>query len=459
MQLVHSGCPGTVYYYGFNPYTQAYENLNPAGSSSDTYNSFDTEFDVIACASFTHVKIIFNFPNPNGVGVIVNFGESYTWTSNCTGQPFSLTWHVISTPSLQLNVPSSLYFPACGNSGYQINGISTSGGNGQIYYSYNFITGNGNVTGSPNGQPIVSELYSNSQLNVTVHDSFCTVNDTIEIISALTEPMYAEVCLLTIDSTNSHNLVTWEKNPSMGIVSYRIHKQSALTSQYEMIHEQAYTVLSEYVDLSSNPNQEIARYKISALDSCGNESTISPNHTAILLSSNLGASSVNLSWNPYEGFSYPNFEIWRSLNGGVSYNLLANVANNTFAYIDNNAPQQAYYQVRINNGIGCTTTKSSFNQIKSNIVDQAGNSAAIVEVNSGDDFSIFPNPTNDIFFLKSNQSQIGNKFELVDNSGRIVLSGVLQSDNQSIDVAKLSRGIYNLNMLGSHLKTMKLVKN
>ena len=396
VQLVHSGCPGTVYYYGFNPYTQAYENLYVSQSSAN-YNSSDSQFDVIACEPFTHVKIIMFSPNPNGVGIILNIGESYTATLDCQGNPFSLTFHVIPS-TLQLTVPPSITLLTC-NQGYEINGISSSGAIGQVYYSYNFISGNGNITYTNPMQPIVSEVYSNSQLNVTVQDSKCKVRDTIEIISALTDSMYAEVCLLTIDSTNSHNLVTWEKNPNMGVITYRIHKQSTLTSQYEMIHEQAYSSLSEFVDLSSNASQEVARYKVSALDSCGNESTISPNHTTILLSSNLGASSVNLSWNPYEGFSYPNFEIWRSLNGGISYNLLANVANNTYAYIDNNAPQQAYYQIRISNGTGCITTKNSFNQVKSNIVDQAGNSIGISEINSSDVFSIFPNPTNDIFYL------------------------------------------------------------
>ena len=458
IQFLHSACGGTVYYYGFNPNTQAYENLNIGLSTADVSSAGGaSDYYVTACAPFTHVKIIMFSPNPNGVGIILNIGESYTHTLDCQGNPYYLTFHVIPS-TLQLTVPPSITLLTC-NQGYEINGISSSGGNGQVYYSYNFISGNGNITYTNPMQPIVSEVYSNSQLNVTIQDSKCTVNDTIEIISALTDSMYAEVCLLTIDSTNSHNLVTWEKNPNMGVVSYRIHKQSTLTSQYEMIHEQAYSSLSEFVDLSSNASQEVARYKVSALDSCGNESTISPNHTTILLSSNLGSSSVNLSWNPYEGFSYPNFEIWRSLNGGISYNLLANVANNTYAYIDNNAPQQAYYQIRIINGTGCITTKNSFNQVKSNIVDQAGNSIGISEINSSDVFSIFPNPTNDIFYLKSNQFQTGNKFELVDNSGRIVLSGVLQSDNQTIDVSKLSRGIYNLNVIGSHSKIMKLVKN
>ena len=466
IQFAYSGCSEPISFYGYNSQTQSYQQLY-SNNVTPSYNQVSTSggnFYINLCPQYDHLRI--NFTNlatlPDGSTcqfAIVNPGDSLNLTIDVCGwgQNPQFTFHV-SQSTLQLNSPQTISLPAC-SSGYLINGISASGGSGQYNYSSWFISGNGTIDQTNPSQPIISNVYYNSSFIVEVSDNTCSISDTIEIISALTDSMYAEVCLLTIDSTNSHNLVTWEKNPNMGVVSYRIHKQSTLTSQYEMIHEQAYSSLSEYVDLNSNASQEIARYKISALDSCGNESTISPNHTTILLSSNLGASSVNLSWNPYEGFSYPNFEIWRSLNGGISYNLLANVANNTYAYIDNNAPQQAYYQVRISNVTGCITTKNSFNQVKSNIVDQAGNSIGISEINSSDVFSIFPNPTNEMFYVKSNQFQTGNKFELVDNAGRIVLSGVLQNENQAIDVSKLSRGIYNLNILGTHSKTMKMVKN
>jgi hypothetical protein len=452
VQLVHSACGGTVHYYGFNSDTQIFEDLYVGQSTAD-YNSYTTDYYITACAPYTQVKIAFN---PNSF-VLVNIGESYTMNSNCVGSPFSCTWHVISS-SLQLYVPASLFLPACSND-YQISGISSSGVSGQSHYLCYFSAGNGSVNGSSQSpQPIISDVYSNSFLIVELSDSICFLRDSIEIISAISEPMDAQICMVTIDSSNSHNLITWEKNPNMGIVTYRIYKQSTLTSQYELIHEQPYASLSEFVDLNSNANQEISRYKILAADSCGYESTISPNHTTILLSSNLGASSVNLSWNPYEGFSYPNFEIWRSLNGGVSYNLLASVANNTYAYIDNNAPQQAYYQVRINNEAGCFSSKSQYNNVVSNTVDQSGNSLSLSEYSSNLPLTAYPNPTNDFFNLKSNKNLIGSKYEILDNLGRVILSSLISEENLTIDLKNASSGIYNLVIYGENVESIKLIK-
>jgi hypothetical protein len=468
--FAYSGCGEPISFWGYNPLTLSYEQVGTGGvSTGGVVSGGDSSLSsghcyFTLCPKYNHLRINFTslatLPDGStGYFAIVNPGDSLNVTIDVCGwgQNPSFTFHV-SESTLQLTVPQTLTLPACSN-GYTINGISASGGSGQYNYSSWFINGNGTIEQWGSSQPIISNVYNISSLLVQANDNTCSVSDTINIIPGITDSMYADICMLTIDSSNSHNLVTWEKNPNMGIVKYKIHKQSTLTSLYEMIHEQSFSSLSEFIDTSSNPNQEIARYKILAVDSCGYESIISANHTTVLLSSNLGANSVNLSWNPYEGFSYSNFEIWRSINGGISYNLLATVANNTYAYIDNNAPQQAYYQVRISNGSGCTTSKSSYNQVKSNIVDQAGNSVGFSEIAKNNIFSLFPNPTNDFFYIKSNQNQVGNTFEIVDNFGRIVLQGKITSDNMLYDANKLSSGIYNIKVQGEKTTTVKLVKN
>lgn len=462
--FAHSGCsdPTIVSILGYNTVSQQYEQL----SSNSYYTSYvgGINYYFNLCPQYEHLKLIFDglatWPNGNtGNSAIISHGDSLFLSiiDPCGYGPFSYSFRV-SQSTLQLNVPETIILPACSN-GYSINGISASGGSGQYNYSSWFSIGNGTIEQWDSSQPIISNVYNISSLLVQANDNTCSVSDTINIIPGITDSMYAEICMLTIDSSNSYNLVTWEKNPNMGIVTYKIYKQSTITSLYDMIHEKPFSSLSEFIDTSSNPNQEIARYKILAVDSCGYESVISANHTTILLSSNLGTNSVNLSWNPYEGFGYPNFEIWRSLNGGNSYNLLATVANNTYAYIDFNAPPQAYYQIRITKSSNCSTTKKIYNQVRSNIVDKSGNGVGLSEVKKEIGWVISPNPTNDYFNLKSNQNQVGNTFEIVDNFGRVVLSGIINSDNMLIDASKLSNGIYSIAIQGDKPFITKLVKN
>jgi hypothetical protein len=461
VQLVHSACPVTISYRGYDPINQNYSppiNIVVGGSVYDC--------DLILCPGFSQIEI--KFPQVMSVTwsdgttnttKTVDANQTITATFNAGCNIYSTTFHVIPS-DFQLSTPLSVYLSACAENSFE---FICTGGTGN--YLYNYIS---NMWyGFPDTTNVMLTYISNDTLQsynnpiftVNVRDGSCFLSNDIQIYpSIVTEAINTQICMVTIDSSNSHNLITWEKNPNMGIVTYRIYKQSTLTSQYELIHEQPYASLSEFVDLNSNANQEISRYKILAADSCGYESTISPNHTTILLSSNLGASSVNLSWNPYEGFTYPNFEIWRSLNGGVSYNLLASVANNTYAYIDNNAPQQAYYQVRINNEAGCFSSKSQYNNVVSNTVDQSGNSLSLSEYSSNLPLTAYPNPTNDFFNLKSNKNLIGSKYEILDNLGRVILSSLISEENLTIDLENASSGIYNLVIYGENVESIKLIK-
>lgn len=78
--------------------------------------------------------------------------------------------------------------------------------------------------------------------------------------------------------------------------------------------------------------------------------------------------------------------------------------------------------------------------------------------NTLESFVVYPNPTSDILFLKSNDMEI-QKVSIFDINGRLVLS---MNDNtiQAVDVSKLSPGMYFIQMRSStRLHTHKFIKN
>ena len=291
---------------------------------------------------------------------------------------------------------------------------------------------------------------------VKVSDAYgCQNSDTIDIIVPM-PPLQHQVCLVT--NSNNKNKIVWEKTNTNRVVKYKIYKQNNITSNYDFIHEQTASDLSEYLDTSSTPNIQIARYKLSVVDSCNNESPLSDNHTTILLSSNLGTNNtVNLNWNAYEGFVYSNFEIWRSLDG-VNYTLLSTVANNTFSYIDVNPNTQGYYQIRITNPNGCTSSKSSFSTASSNIIDKSGHAAGLTENSLDALVSFFPNPTKGSFKITSSLDII-NSIQVFDNLGKIVYSNheISNEKDHSIDLFNCTEGIYTVKVISdSKIITSKI---
>ena len=73
-------------------------------------------------------------------------------------------------------------------------------------------------------------------------------------------------------------------------------------------------------------------------------------------------------------------------------------------------------------------------------------------------FSIAPNPSNGIFKLK-NPSLIDGVIVITDGSGRIIYQSSLNASEKSIDISKVSLGIYYLNIKSDNNKVIRLIKN
>ena len=57
---------------------------------------------------------------------------------------------------------------------------------------------------------------------------------------------------------------------------------------------------------------------------------------------------------------------------------------------------------------------------------------------------IYPNPTNNVLNIKSDSKYIGNNYYVFDNSGKIVLTGLITSNLTILNTENLSEGIYLL---------------
>jgi uncharacterized delta-60 repeat protein len=156
----------------------------------------------------------------------------------------------------------------------------------------------------------------------------------------------------------------------------------------------------------------------------------------------LNANSGSYQWQINNGSGFQNIS-----NGGQFSGVTTNTLTVSNTTMLNN-----------NNQFRCLVTANNCSTLSNEVVLSVINNAGLEE-SKAFNFLIVPNPIIDFFCLKTNQNQIGNTFELVDNSGRTVLLGKITSDSMLIDAGKLSRGIYNLNLLGAQPITMKLVKN
>ena len=72
-----------------------------------------------------------------------------------------------------------------------------------------------------------------------------------------------------------------------------------------------------------------------------------------------------------------------------------------------------------------------------------------VSIDENDEFEIkvYPNPTvNHIIINVENDELLGNTFKVIDQTGRIILEGVLESNQHQVDFSAFAKGIYNINV-------------
>ena len=290
----------------------------------------------------------------------------------------------------------------------------------------------------------------------------CTFNETFTIGSN-TNPV--ELCVVTVD-TNNQNVLVWEKPIANNIAGFNIYRNIA--GVYTQVGYQPYDSISEYVDNDFGVDPEITsyRYKISVLDSCGNESALSDFHETIHLTANLGVGGeANLIWDDYEGVAFNEYEIWRDTTGNGDWETIGTTLSSSFTYTDNNVPQNAVtlrYAVEVVLPNSCTSQRANtYGSTRSNkrtVAGPASDNTSNIEETILSEMKVYPNPAKDMFVIAINALEW--EYAVYDLSGRVISSGLSSNYETEINVANFESGVYlvEVNYNGVS-KTQKVVKH
>jgi hypothetical protein len=75
-----------------------------------------------------------------------------------------------------------------------------------------------------------------------------------------------------------------------------------------------------------------------------------------------------------------------------------------------------------------------------------------------DEFVIYPNPANDVLFISSEEGEEADVY-IYSTSGQMVLHTMLKSGNETIDISKLDKGLYLINIQADdEVFTKKIIK-
>ena len=196
-------------------------------------------------------------------------------------------------------------------------------------------------------------------------------------------------------------------------------------------------------------NRALTATEITALyQGCALSVTTQPINQSVNISNNAQfttASSDPLStyqWQTDLGVGFQNLNSVGQYSGTANDTLT--ISNTTLS--NNNQP----FRCIISSG-SCTDT--------SNVaVLTVNNNVGINEFKQDNLFSVFPNPAQSVINVKADSKLIGDVYSIYDNTGRVVLTGKLNSQNTIIELGNLSGGIYMFSVGENMKQTFKVIK-
>lgn len=279
-------------------------------------------------------------------------------------------------------------------------------------------------------------------------------------------PATPAICIVTVDSTSTDNIVYWDKTLYNNADSFIVYREVS-TNVYARIAGISKDSMSLYVDkargigpANGDPNVGSYRYKLQIRDTCGNYGSLSSYHNTVYFIDNQNGT---FTWNTYdvEGQSTPvaNFILERD---DANTNVWGNVGIVSGTQTTLNDAQYATYQTIANwrvqaTGFNCTPTAKYGNngiqgaviKSKSNITN---NRTTGIKYNSNV-FAVFPNPNAGSFYIQASK-EIGT-VTVYNNLGQVVYSTRSNNLIHFVNLDSQPAGIYTVRAAGQFTKIVK----
>jgi len=275
-------------------------------------------------------------------------------------------------------------------------------------------------------------------------------------------PLGEDICLVTVDTITGTNLVVWTKTDTVGISHYNIYREGNSTGVYALVGTNPVNVLSQWLDPTANPSIKSWRYKISAVDSCGNESYKSPSHKTMHVTSNIGLGSVvNVLWDYYDGFSYGSYYISR-YTASTGWVPVDTVVSTSTSWTDISPPNliDVGYMIQVQPPSTCTSTKAQdHNSTRSNrhTTVEPNPQGTIDLINNS--FSVYPNPTNGLVTILLSENPVNSwSVRITDLAGKLLSQSLEKGATSNQDLSSYDSGIYLIEInVNGMVRTEKVI--
>lgn len=276
-------------------------------------------------------------------------------------------------------------------------------------------------------------------------------------------PNTPNICMVTVDSTGTQNVIIWDKTTTPEADYYNIYREGFCSStDFLPIGSVDHDSLSVFYDTVVNTETRSWKYYVTAMDSCGYESLPSEiNKTIHLISAFTAAGDVELNWDAYVGRTVDHYEIFRvDPADSTAYLLIDSVSGITLTYLDTDNftaydGEEIEYYVEAIPVDPCYASRA-FNQnaSRSNHTRLSFSAPDTTTLVSGqlsvieDLVRVYPNPASDRLNISISGSNTVYSAAVMNHVGQVVYRFELNR-SAMISTSAWPQGVYYLKLAGN----------
>ncbi|NOQ27382.1 MAG: T9SS type A sorting domain-containing protein [Bacteroidales bacterium] len=237
--------------------------------------------------------------------------------------------------------------------------------------------------------------------NVSVVDMNACFSSKNYIIDSVTSFNDEEICFVSINPELEMYEIVWDRTPDQGIIYYKVYRHNPNTDIYQNVALLPFSDAGYFTDSLANIQNDAFKYKISSINKCATESSLSGFHKSLYLNITNASEMVMLEWEAYEiesGNSDINGYIIYRGSEPTTLNPIDTISSNESNYVDNDPESlinEFYYRiVGIKSSACILSTNNEFNLIYSNLVKNDINTGIETFSDQSINLKIFPNPFN-----------------------------------------------------------------
>jgi len=271
------------------------------------------------------------------------------------------------------------------------------------------------------------------------------------------------ICLVTVDSTSTHNIVVWEKPVTTVIDSFLIFREfeQNVYEQVGAVHYDSLSIFHDY-DIDADPNVSHHRYRLAALDTLQVMSALSDFHKTMHLTATT-AGDMLWTWYVVENVSNPvtTFNCYRDDLGDGNFGLLESIPGTEQVWTDADITlyPNCRYVIDVDWSISCDASRENVNTTRSNLDVRVAPTG--IDQRLFDAVSIYPNPSTGPLHIQIPSDLKATAYVLWSKLGAVSFNNSLPSlasgDQISIDIHSLAGGTYFLEIQTSEGAIVKKV--